>query len=95
LRATLRDRRTSWWRRSGARSTAAFVGGAEVSTSETVRGLHRNGGLRGVASGTNALRFAYQALGAGGRRGSRPNTFIATTEALTQAGATIRFVDGR
>ena len=52
-------------------------------------------GCVGVNSGTDALRFAYQAVGV--RPGDEvitvPNTFIATTEALTQAGATIRFVD--
>src|SRR2546428_667996 len=49
----------------------------------------------GVASGTDALRFALMAAGVG--KGSIavtvPNTFIATTEAITQAGARPDFVD--
>lgn len=49
----------------------------------------------GVGSGTDALRFAL--IAAGINEGdiviTVPNTFIATTEAITQAGAFIRFVD--
>ncbi len=49
----------------------------------------------GVSSGTDALRFAF--VGAGIRPGDTvvtvPNTFIATTEAITQAGARFDFVD--
>ena len=49
----------------------------------------------GVASGTDALRFALMAAGV--RQGETvvtvPNTFIATTEAISQAGAQIAFVD--
>src|SRR3990172_5231104 len=49
----------------------------------------------GVASGTDALRFAL--IAAGVRQGETvitvPNTFIATTEAISQAGASIAFVD--
>ncbi len=75
---------------------AAFVGGPEVEAFErefaTFAGASH---CRAVNSGTDALRFAYQALGV--KRGDEvitvPNTFIATTEALTQAGATLRFVD--
>lgn len=77
---------------------AAFVGGPEVAAFErefaAFAGSH---GSVAVNSGTDALRFAYQALEV--RPGDEvitvPNTFIATTEALTQAGATIRFVDVR
>lgn len=49
----------------------------------------------GVGSGTDALRFALMAAGvkAGGLVITVPNTFIATTEAITQAGATPVFVD--
>src|SRR3990172_3407821 len=49
----------------------------------------------GVASGTDALRFAL--IAAGVNQGEMvitvPNTFIATTEAISQAGASIAFVD--
>ena len=49
----------------------------------------------GVASGTDALRFAL--LAAGIQRGdvvlTTPHTFLATAEAITQAGALPEFVD--
>jgi len=49
----------------------------------------------GVSSGTDALRFAL--MGAGVKPGdvvvTVPHTFIATTEAISQAGAEPRFVD--
>jgi len=49
----------------------------------------------GVANGTDALRFALLACGIG--KGDEvitvPNTFIATTEAISQTGAKIVFVD--
>lgn len=49
----------------------------------------------GVGSGTDALRLALLALGVkpGQRVVTVPNTFIATTEAISQAGASIDFVD--
>jgi dTDP-4-amino-4,6-dideoxygalactose transaminase len=49
----------------------------------------------GLSSGTDAVRFGLMAAGV--KRGSIvvtvPNTFIATTEAITQAGAHLRLVD--
>jgi dTDP-4-amino-4,6-dideoxygalactose transaminase len=75
---------------------AAFVGGAAVEAFEAEFAAF--GGLRhvvAVSNGTDALRLALQALGIG--RGARvvtvPNTFIATTEAISHAGATFEFVD--
>jgi len=49
----------------------------------------------GVGSGTDALRFAVIAAGVspGDSVLTVPNTFIATTEAITQAGAMPEFVD--
>jgi dTDP-4-amino-4,6-dideoxygalactose transaminase len=49
----------------------------------------------GVGSGTDALRFAFIAaeIGAGQVVVTVPHTFIATTEAISQAGATPVFVD--
>ena len=76
--------------------SAAFVGGPEVAAFEQEFAAFV-GAPQAVAvnSGTDALRFAYLGLGIqpGDEVLTVPNTFIATTEALTQAGATIRFVD--
>ncbi|HEY5313117.1 MAG TPA: DegT/DnrJ/EryC1/StrS family aminotransferase, partial [Pirellulales bacterium] len=49
----------------------------------------------GVGSGTDALRLALAALGIGPGMSvvTVPNTFVATTAAITQAGAEIEFVD--
>jgi len=79
-----------------ALATGAFIGGPEVAAFESEFAAFVGAGdCAGVASGTDALRFAYMAQGV--RSGDEvitvPNTFIATTEALTQAGATIRFAD--
>ncbi len=81
-----------------ALATGGFVGGAEVSGFEAeFAAFIGAAACVGVGSGTDALRFAYQALGVRPGGGDEvitvPNTFIATTAALTQAGATIRFVD--
>lgn len=48
-----------------------------------------------VSSGTDALRFALMAAGVGEDSSvvTVPNTFIATTEAISQVGATPEFVD--
>ena len=76
--------------------TAGFVGGPEVAGFE--REFAGFAGTRdsvGVNSGTDALRFAYLALGLGdgGEVITAANSFIATTEAITQAGGTVRLVD--
>ena len=75
-----------------------FVGGAELEAFEREFAQFCGGRdmrCAGVGSGTDALRFAFLALGL--RQGDEvitvPQTFIATTEAVTQAGGTIRFVD--
>ncbi len=49
----------------------------------------------GVSSGTDALRFALMAAGIGVNDivVTVPNTFVATVEAIVQAGATPQFVD--
>jgi dTDP-4-amino-4,6-dideoxygalactose transaminase len=76
--------------------SAAFVGGAEVAAFEREFGEFVGAaGAVGVCSGTDALRFAYMALSV--RPGDEiitvPHTFMATTEAITQAGGVIKFVD--
>jgi dTDP-4-amino-4,6-dideoxygalactose transaminase len=79
-----------------ALSTAGFVGGSMVDDFE--REFADFCDVRhavGVASGTDALRFAL--IAAGVRPGDTvvtvPNTFIATGEAISQAGARPDFVD--
>lgn len=81
---------------SGAIDSAGFIGGPLVSGFEADFARYvRTQYAVGVGSGTDALRLALVAVGIGG--GSRvitvPNTFIATTEAISQAGAQIDFVD--
>jgi dTDP-4-amino-4,6-dideoxygalactose transaminase len=79
-----------------ALKTAGFIGGP------VVEGLEREFAgfcdvqfCIGVGSGTDALRFALSAAGV--REGdcviTVPNTFIATTEAISQVGARPEFVD--
>ncbi len=82
----------------GVLASGTFVGGAELEAFEREFAQFCGGrDLRcaGVGSGTDALRFAFLALGL--RPGDEvitvPQTFIATTEAITQAGGTIRFAD--
>jgi len=76
--------------------TARFVNGPEVTAFESeFASFVGAGGCAGVASGTDALRFALCALGLkpGDEVVTTPHTFIATTEAVTQAGGSLRFVD--
>jgi len=79
-----------------ALKTAGFVGGPMVEEFE--REFAEFCGVQfcvGVASGTDALRFAL--IAAGVQRGDTvltvPNTFAATTEAISQAGGWPDFVD--
>src|SRR5262249_51274375 len=75
---------------------ARFINGPEVSAFEQeFAAFVGTKGCVGVASGTDALRFAFQALGVrpGDEVVTVSHTVIATTESITQAGGTIRFVD--
>ena len=79
-----------------ALETAGFIGGPMVEEFErSFAKFCDTEHCVGVGSGTDALRFAL--IAAGVRPGdvvvTVPNTFIATTEAITQAGATPDFVD--
>ena len=76
--------------------TAGFIGGPIVEEFEKAFAEFCDAKYAvGVSSGTDALRFALMASGV--RPGdvvvTVPNTFIATTEAISQAGASPEFVD--
>lgn len=76
--------------------SAAFVGGTEVSAFEQeFAAFAQTPWALGLSSGTDALRFAYLChdIKPGDEVITVSNTFIATSEALSQAGASIRFVD--
>jgi len=92
--AELESELTSVFRR--VLQTAGFVGGAMVSEFEKSFGDFC-GASHAVAvnSGTDALRLALIASGVknGDVVVTIPNTFIATTEAISQAGALPEFVD--
>jgi dTDP-4-amino-4,6-dideoxygalactose transaminase len=76
--------------------TAGFIGGPMVDGFEKAFATFCDTNFSvAVSSGTDALRFAIMACGI--KRGdvvvTVPNTFIATTEAISQAGALPEFVD--
>ncbi len=76
--------------------SGSFIGGPMVSDFEKDFAAFCNANYCiGVSSGTDALRFSL--IAAGVKKGdiviTVPNTFIATTEAITQAGALPDFVD--
>jgi len=76
--------------------TAGFIGGPMVEEFEREFALFCDAKYCvGVNSGTDALRFAFLAAGVnpGDIIVTVPHTFIATTEAISQAGAHIAFVD--
>jgi dTDP-4-amino-4,6-dideoxygalactose transaminase len=76
--------------------SAAFVGGAEVRGFEEEFAAYVGAPFCvGVANGTDALRLALLALdvGPGDEVVTVPHTFVATTEAIRQAGARPVFVD--
>jgi len=80
----------------GALETAGFVGGQVVEDFERAFAQFCDTQYCvGVSSGTDALRFALMAAGVapGDIAITVPNTFIATTEAISQAGAQPDFVD--
>jgi dTDP-4-amino-4,6-dideoxygalactose transaminase len=75
---------------------ARFIGGSELEAfEEEFAGFCGAPYCVGVSSGTDALRFALIASGVrpGDEVVTVPNTFIATTEAISQAGAAPVFVD--
>ena len=79
-----------------ALETAGFIGGPVVEEFErNFAKFCQSQHCVGLGSGTDALRFALIAVGvkAGEVVITVPNTFIATTEAISQAGATPDFVD--
>lgn len=76
--------------------TAGFIGGPEVEGFEREFAAFCDTKYSvGVSSGTDALRFALTAAGVqpGDIVLTVPHTFIATTEAISQAGARLDFVD--
>lgn len=81
---------------SHAFDTAGFIGGSMVSTFESEFAQFCNTKYCiAVNSGTDALRFAYLAAGikSGDLVLTVPNTFIATSESISQTGATPVFID--
>jgi dTDP-4-amino-4,6-dideoxygalactose transaminase len=79
-----------------AMANGAFIGGPQVTNFESEFAAFCNSPYcAGVNSGTDALRFALMAVGVGPGDGviTVPHTFIATTEAISQVGATPAFVD--
>ena len=79
-----------------ALKTGGFIGGPMVEEFEReFAGFCDSQYCVGVGSGTDALRFAFMAAGIepGDVVITVPNTFIATTEAISQVGARPAFVD--
>jgi dTDP-4-amino-4,6-dideoxygalactose transaminase len=77
-------------------TTASFIGGPMVENFEKAfAAFCETEHSVAVNSGTDALRFALMAAGvcSGDVVVTVPNTFIATTEAISQAGALPEFVD--
>ncbi len=79
-----------------AMAAGMFIGGPQVAGfEEEFAAFCDSRYCIGVGSGTDALRFALMAAGVGPGDAvvTVPNTFIATTEAISQVGATPVFVD--
>jgi dTDP-4-amino-4,6-dideoxygalactose transaminase len=76
--------------------STAFVKGPAVAQFESAFAAYCEAKHAiGVGNGTDALSLAFRAVGLqpGDEVLTTPTTFIATTEAITHAGATVRFVD--
>jgi dTDP-4-amino-4,6-dideoxygalactose transaminase len=76
--------------------SAAFIGGPQVEGFEHEFAAYcGTTHCVGVANGTDALRFALMAAGVGADDAviTVPHTFVATVEAISQAGAATEFVD--
>jgi dTDP-4-amino-4,6-dideoxygalactose transaminase len=74
----------------------AFIGGDAVQEFEKEFAAHCGAAhCVGVANGTDALQLALEAMGigAGAEVITTPNTFFATAEAITRAGAALRLCD--
>src|ERR1035441_8062245 len=94
LHAELKDELSAVFSR--ALESAAFIGGPMVEEFEReFAAFCTTQHCVGVGSGTDALRFALIAagIGPGAIVLTVPNTFIATTEAISQAGARPDFID--
>ena len=94
LHEELKDELTGVFLR--ALNSAAFIGGPMVEEFErNFAAFCTTEHCVGVGSGTDALRFALIAAGVGPETIvlTVPNTFIATTEAISQAGARPDFID--
>ena len=92
--AELKDELTAVFHR--ALDTAGFIGGPMVEQFERdFAAFCTTAHCVGVGSGTDALRFALLAsgIGPGDIVLTVPNTFIATTEAISQTGARPDFID--
>ena len=79
-----------------AMAAGMFIGGPQVAGfEEEFAAFCDSRYCIGVGSGTDALRFALMAAGVGPGDAviTAPNTFIATTEAISQVGAIPVFVD--
>src|ERR1700677_2748522 len=77
-------------------ATAGFIGGPMVEEFESAFAKFCDTDYSvALSSGTDALRFALMACGVepGDVVLTVPHTFIATTEAISQAGATPEFID--
>jgi len=77
-------------------ANTAFIGGKKLKEFEAAFAAYC--GVKhviGVGNGTDALTIALKAMGvgAGDEVITVPNTFIATGEAITNAGASVKFVD--